>query len=514
MQGPTASAPMTPTVVRGAGLSAVGLFATQAATLAAYIVLARLASPSTFGAFAAAAIVVTVGGFLSESGMLAALVQRSGPMEEATATATASTLVGGVLLCLLGLGLAPIVGLFFRSAEIGQVSAVLAGILFLNAAAVVPSALLQRRLSLRPLLIAEPLAALVLGLAAGLALAAGLGIWGLAIGAYASAIARTGSIWALAGWVPRFAGASWAMWRELVGYARHVVASDAIKQSGTMASTALIGRVLGTAPLGQFRYAWRLAYAGASVVSVGSYFLFPVFSQIASQPERFRGAFERSLRVSAFAFFPITFLFLSLGHPLVVLLFGDAWSEAGWVLVALSALPALRAVGSPCAEALKAAGRPDVLPLVTLFTAVVTIALIFPLLVFGAVGVGLAFSIGTGSAVAYSLVRAAPIVGVRTAVLLRQLVTPAAAGAAAAGLTFALDQGVVDAAARTTGVGLVLLAGEILLGALVYVGVASVLSRSAVAEFKTILGHLLKRVGGSGGSAPASGSRTEVRRVG
>jgi O-antigen/teichoic acid export membrane protein len=505
---------MTPTVVRGAGLSAVGLFATQSATLVAYIVLARLASPSTFGAFAAAAIVVTVGGFLSESGMLAALVSRSGPMEEATATATASTLVGGVLLCLLGLALAPIVGLFFRSAEIGQVSAVLAGILFLNAAAVVPSALLQRRLSLRPLLVAEPLAALVLGLAGGLALAAGLGIWGLAIGAYVSAVARTGSIWLLAGWIPRIAGASWAMWRELVRYARHIVASEAIKQSGTMASTAIIGRALGTGPLGQFRYAWRVATAGASVVSVGSYFLFPVFSQITGEPERFRSAFERSLRISAFAFFPVTFLFLALGHPLVVLLFGDAWSEAGWALVALSALPALRAVGSVCAEALKAAGRPDVLPSATLFTAVVTIALIFPLLVFGAVGVGLAFSIGTGSAVAYSLVRTAPIVGARTAVILRQLSIPAAAGTVAAGFTFALDQGVVDAAARSTGVGLVLLGIEILLGALVYVGAARVLSRSAVAEFRTILGHLLKRVGGSGGSAPVSGSRTEVRRVG
>jgi PST family polysaccharide transporter len=496
---------MTPTVVRGAGLSAVGLFATQAATLAAYVVLARLASPSTFGAFAAAAVVVTVGGFLSESGMLAALVQRSGPMEEAIATATVSTLVGGLLLWLLGLALAPIVGLFFRSAEIGEVSAVLAGILFLHAAAVVPSALLQRRLSLRPLLIAEPLAALVLGLAGGLALTAGLGIWGLTVGAYASAIARTGSIWLLAGWTPRFAGASLAMWRELVRYARHLVASEAIKQSGTMASTAVIGRVLGTAPLGQFRYAWRLATAGAEVVSVGAYFLFPVFSQITGQPERLRAAFERSVRVSAFAFFPVTFLFLALGHPLVVLLFGDPWSEAGWVLVALSALPALRAVGGPCAEALKGVGRPDVLPAVTLFTAVVSIVLIFPFLVFGAVGVGLAFSVGTGSAVAYCLVRTTAIVGTRTSVVFRQLSVPAAAGTIAAAFAFALDQGVVHSASHSPGVGLVLLGIETLLGALVYVGVASLLSRSAVTEFRAILGHLVPRLGGSGAEAHRAG---------
>jgi hypothetical protein len=84
----------------------------------------------------------------------------------------------------------------------------------------------------------------------------------------------------------------------------------------------------------------------------------------------------------------------------------------------------------------------------------------------------------------------------------------------AAAFTFALDHGVVDAAEHSTGVGLVLLGAEILLGAVVYVGVASLFSRSTVAEFRTILGHLVTRVGGSGGNTTAAGSRTEVRRAG
>jgi len=501
-----------PVVVRGASLSAVGLIAQQGITMAAYIVLARLASPSTFGAFAAAAIVVSTGGFLAESGMAAALIQRSGPIEAAAATATASTLVGGVLLSLLALALAPVVGLFFQSSEIGQVSAALSGLLFLNAAAVVPGALLQRRLSFRPLLISEPLSALTLGVAGGLALAAGLGVWGLAIGAYASAVVRTVSIWVTGRWFPRFAGASWAVWRELASFARHVLASEAIRNSGSIVTTAVIGRVLGTAPLGQFRYAWRIVGAGSSVVGVGSYVLFPVFSQIADQPERFRSAVERSVRVSALALFPISFLFLSLGNPLVVLVFGRTWSEAGWVLVALSAVPAAAALGSVSSEALKAAGRPDLLPVSHLLGAGLPIALMFPLLRFGAVGVGLAFSIGIGITGLYILLRVASVVGTPARVILKPLIVPAVAGGIAAGLVFALDQLVVDAGGRTALVGLALLGLETLVGALAYVSLATAFSRQAAFELRAIRDFIVARVRGSGSGANDSETRAETRR--
>ena len=508
MPAPDERARFTPVVVRGASLSAIGLVAQQGITLAAYVVLARLASPSTFGAYAAAAIIVSTTGFLAESGMAAALVQRSGQLEAAVATATVSTLVGGVLLSLLALAFAPVVGIFFQSSEIGQVSAVLSGLLLVNAAAVVPGALLQRSLSFRPLLISEPLAAAALGLAGGLALAAGMGVWGLAVGAYASSFVRTLSMWYIARWRPRFRGATWAMWRELARFARHVVASEGIRQAGSIVTTAAIGRALGTAALGQFRYGWRIATTGSGIVGVGSYVLYPVFSQIAHQPPRFRHAFERSVRVSALALFPITFLFLALGQPLVVLLFGQVWSEAGWVLVALAGLPAAAALGSVSSEALKAAGRPDILPLSHLLGAGLPVLLIFPLLRFGAVGVGLAFSIGIGITGVYILLRAASVVTLPARIALRQLIVPLVAGGLAAALVFALDQLALDAGGRTTLVGFALLALETLLGAVVYVGLASALSKEAAVE----LGAIRRFIAARFGPARVGTADSEARR--
>jgi PST family polysaccharide transporter len=331
------------------------------------------------------------------------------------------------------------------------------------------------------------------------------------IGAYASAVVRTLSIWVLCAWLPRFAGASWTEWRDLARFARHVIASEAIRNSGSIATTAVIGRVLGTAPLGQFRYGWRIATTGASVVGVGAYVLFPVFSQIAGQPERLRRAFERSVRVSALALFPISFFFLSLGHPLVVLLFGHAWSEAGWVLVALAGVPATSALGSVSSEALKAVGRPDILPLSHLIGAGLPVALMFPLLRFGAVGVGLAFSIGLAVTAVYVLIRMARIAGTSARVALGQLVVPVVGGGMAAALVLALDQLVVDAGSRATLVGLALLGLEALVGVLTYVALASALSRQSASELRAIRDFLVARFSASGGGATDAKTRPETR---
>jgi PST family polysaccharide transporter len=483
--------------VRGAGLLALGYIGTQAVTIGVYAVLARLAPPSTFGAFAAASIIVAAGTFLSESGMTAALVRRPGAIDAAAATATVSTFAAGVFLSLLALALSPLVGLFFRSGQIGDVAAALSGLLFLNAVAVVPGALLQRRLSLRPRLFIEPFSALVVGVASGVALAAGLGIWGLAVGAYASAVFRAGSLWLFGGWLPRLGDASWAMWKELTAFARHIVASEGLRYTGTVASTAVVGRTLGTTSLGVYGAGWRIAEAGAKLTSVGQYMLLPAFSRIAAEPLRFRQAFERALRTSALVVFPVFAVFLSLGEPIAVLLFGDVWAEAGQVLMALSFLAVTGAVGSVAAEAVKAAGRPDILPPATALAAIVPIALMFLLLPLGAVGVGLAFSIGYGISMSYVLVRGSRVVGVPFGTTLGLLRAPAVGAIGFAVVAFSLDRFLLHAADHSGLLGFVLLGIAMLAGGLAYVVIAMLLSSEVAVELRTILRMLIPRIGAS-----------------
>jgi O-antigen/teichoic acid export membrane protein len=483
---PSEGTSLSSRVVRGTGLTAVGYLATQLTTLGAYVILARLASPSTFGTFAAAAILVTSGAFLAESGMTSALVQRRGAIDAAAASATVSAFVGGVLLTALSLVLAPVVGVFFHSREIGEVAAVLSGVFFFHALAVVPSALLQRGFSLRPVLIVEPLAALALGVAAGIALAAGLGVWGLAIGAYASTIVRTSLMWAMARWRPRLSAASWALWRELTAFARHVVASEAVSHSSSIVTSALIGRVLGPASLGQFRYGWRMAAAGVGLTSAGAYILLPTLSEVAAERDRFQRAYVRALRVSSLFLFPLSLFLVALGEPLAVILFGQPWAEAGQVLMALAGLVLVAGIGSITSEMLKAGARPDLLLRAHVIDAVLSIALVFILVSFGPVAAAAGVTIGTALGTTYALVRGAGIAGVSIRSVIDPMAAPMVAATAAAVIVFLLDRMVLDAGGRGGLVGLALLALEAGLGALLYLAIVIVISRPAARELRVV----------------------------
>src|SRR5262249_10801943 len=196
----------------------------QAISFVGVIVLARLAPPRTFGAYAAASILLGASQIFSESGMRAAVIQRDDRVDEAASTAFAANILGGFLLAALAAACAPLIGLFFHSSDIAVAAAVLAGTIPISAAAIVPGAILQRRVSFRFPFVG-PFGSLAYVVAAIIALSSGLGLWGLVIATYAAATVSTTVVFALSPWRPVPALVSFAMWRSLAEYGRPVLLS-------------------------------------------------------------------------------------------------------------------------------------------------------------------------------------------------------------------------------------------------------------------------------------------------
>ena len=90
--------------------------------------------------------------------------------------------------------------------------------------------------------------------------------------------------------------------------------------------------------------------------------LFPTFARISDDLERFQSSLLRSLRLLTLIVFPISFLFLAVGEPLAVVVFGESWRDAGPIMMALSGVGAGGALRSTASEASKARGRPEILP--------------------------------------------------------------------------------------------------------------------------------------------------------
>jgi O-antigen/teichoic acid export membrane protein len=485
------SASLTATVLGGIRLTTAGYLATQAITLTSYLVLAHVATPADFGEFAAGSIFIGFAFVFSESGMLAALVQRRDRLDEAANTALVATLSAGVAMALVGLAVSPLIGLFFHSATIGRVAAVMSGYIVLRQSIIVPDALMQRRFSFLRRGIVEPVSALTFAATAITACSHGMGVWGLVLGWYAMGTSEVILAWGLARWKPDLSAVSFATWRELVRFGRHVFAAEFVRRSTAQLSTLFIGRFTGAAALGQFTYALRVASRPLdALVNTTAHVLYPAFARIADDPPRFRGAVTRSLRWTSVVAFPASLSLFALGEPVVVVVFGERWREAGQAVRAMCLFTAGQSFGSLGTEIFRAAGRPNLSFRMNVVGLVSTAAFMVALLPFGLLGIAAALSLQAVAVAVYSLRTISRVVEVPIREIASDLWPPAAASTVAVACIYPLDRLVIHADQAGLLPALGLLAAEACLGALIYL---AVLRATAPSTANTLLG-VMRRV--------------------
>ncbi len=474
---------LTGTVVRGSAISGLGYVLTQVLALGFYLALARLATPEDFGEFAAAAIVINTGLLFTESGMLAALIHRRDRVDEAASTAVISTALGGLVFALLALAISPLIGLLFDSDKVGELSAVLAGILFVRSLQVVPEALLQRRFSFLRRMVVEPVQMAAFGIAAIIATSNGLGAWGLVIGYYASAVTDVVLSWALVRWRPRLRDASWELWRELIGYGRQVLASNLVLRAGQQVPVVLIGRYVSQSALGQYRYADRITSTPlALVVSAAAYVVLPAFARISDDRKRFQGAFVQSLRWFSTLAMPLGLILIPLGVPLAVVLFGEVWRDAGEAAMALSVYTVGASLVSVASETFKAEGRPQLLIRVHAVSMGTAVVAMVALLGYDLVGVAAGLSIGLAIGAVYALATVGQMIDIPRRTIAAQLWPSALAALVMAAALLPLDRLLLEPTEQGTFVALLMLAAEGLAGLGIYAGVLSLAAPGTVTE--------------------------------
>jgi O-antigen/teichoic acid export membrane protein len=485
---PSDHPPLAGTVVRGSSLAAVGWTLGQILNFASYVVLAHLASPEDFGQLAAGTIIVGFGELFAGSGMLAALIHRRDRIEEAANTALVATLAAGLGLSLVALALAPLVGLYFDSEQITEIAAAVSVWVLLRSATTVPDALMQRRFSFVRRMVIEPLGIIVFGATSIVLVANGLGVWGLVLGNTAQRLVMVLAAWALVRWRPNIRLASVGMWREMIGFGRHVVVAELVRTTSSQVNTALLGRFVGTTALGQYTYAARIAQKPLGfVVNAGSYVLYPAFARIAANERRFRSAFLRSLRMISALAIPIGFVMLPLGEPFAAVVFGEPWRDAGYAAMAMFAYVGGRSITSLAGEAFKAAGRPDILPRLSLVTAVLSVGFIVALLPLGLVGVATAISVSSIGVAAYAIRSVAGVLGLSVPRAVREILPALAASSFMAGVLLPVEHLVVDAAGRETALGLLLLVAELGAAVGLYLGALAALAPPVARELLGVI---------------------------
>lgn len=316
---------------RALGWSWAGALVRALLQLVAQIALARLLGPEAWGQAAAALLVLGVASLVAEWGLSSALIQRQElrPADAGLAAgwlALASTLVAAGVAALA----LPIAALFGGAPLVPLILAA-AAIVPLQALALLPAALLQRRFRARALQGIQ-LAAYLVGygcVGIGLALA-GAGAWSLLAAFAAHALVTLAAGLAAlpdVNWRPRL-GPHEAR-RGLLGYGTRTMAANLVNWGIESVDRLLVGALQGSSALGVYSVAANLARAPvALLVSAAQPVAFAAAARLQDEHDRLVRGYLAMLSLALLAALPLFAALAWFAEPIVALLYGAAWVKA------------------------------------------------------------------------------------------------------------------------------------------------------------------------------------------
>ena len=377
--------------VQGVFWTAVQSLGVRLFSLAVFIVLARLLTPSDFGLVAMAGVFVALGETLVAQGFGTAITQREDlePEHESTAFWT-NMLLGLGFSGLLWIG-APFVAALYRQDALTPVLRWLSPVLALRGAVAVPVGLLQRRFMFRVLAIRSIFAALVGGVAGIVAAFSGWGVYALVVQQLVGAALDVIVVWSAASWWPRLMFSVRHL-KDLLAFSSYLLGSGLLGLVSRRADDFLIGMVLGDVALGIYAVAYRgLQILQQILAKTGTVVAFTAFARLQGQPDRMREAFYQSTRAASVIAMPV-FVGVAVLAPFAVpLVFGAQYTQSGDVLQVLALVGVLHGVSYFDYAVYTGVGRPDLILKLLAINTIANVILFFIAAPFGIVAVAAAF---------------------------------------------------------------------------------------------------------------------------
>ncbi|MGH8059688.1 MAG: lipopolysaccharide biosynthesis protein [Candidatus Entotheonellia bacterium] len=345
--------------VRGVLWSGAGQIGIQALGFLVSVVLARLLSPREYGLATATSLVTGFLASLGGTGLIAALVQRVNVTDEDLDTSFWAGLGLGGGMALLLVAAAHQAAVFFREPLIAPLLMVQAVGLVLTPLGTVHTALLMRKMDFRSLAMVDLSTVAGSGvLAIGMALS-GWGVWSLVVPGLVGTGLGIVVLWQHMTWRARGGMALGAL-RALARFSLSVCTFNVLNYVRGNVDYLVLGRVLGTGPLGLYYLAYNLTTLPQTrLVPVITRVLFPALSAVQDDLPRLGMGYARAVRYVSLVTFPLLIGLAILAPEFVLAVFGVRWVEAAPLVRILSIAGLLYSVGTTTGSVLFSRGRAD-----------------------------------------------------------------------------------------------------------------------------------------------------------
>lgn len=342
------------------------------------LLLARLLVAEYFGLISIATLAIQSLLLLQEMGFSAALIYRQDNVEEVAHTAHWAIIVSSLLLYAAAFVLSPFWAHFFRSPEVTPVLRVLALTIVIGSFSRVPYTLLAKELDFRKKVLPEVVGSIIGNSTALLMALLGWRVWAIVAGELVSTMLVTLLVYLVSSWRPRRIFNA-RYFRELLGYGKHVTASQLLIFGITNIDDVFVGRMAGKAALGYYGIAYKVSNTPATTIArMVSRVTLPAFSLLQADTARMRATFFRQVHSIAAIAMPIGVATALFAHDFVYAVMNEHWAPAILPMQILAVYGVIRAIASSMGSIFQAGGKPQWLAGIALWRFLTMAALLYP----------------------------------------------------------------------------------------------------------------------------------------
>jgi len=304
----------------------VDRFGQQGLYLVVGVILARyFLSPAEYGLIALIVIFNALGTVLTDSGFSNALIRKQDVTQTDLSSVFYFNITISVLVYLLLFFCAPFIALFYNQPILTSLVRVMALCIPLTSLTLIQITLISKAVNFK-LLAQTNLIALFCSGSLSLFLAwKGLGVWVLVIMPLAVVGVKNICLWMVSSWRPD-AVFSMQSIKSLWKYSSRLLASSTLSVVFNNLYALLIGKFYPLKEVGYYYQANKYAeIPHITIIPAIQTAVYPVLAKISNEQERLKGAFRKTVRVSAFVYFPVMLGLIVIAEPFIVTLIGTKW---------------------------------------------------------------------------------------------------------------------------------------------------------------------------------------------
>lgn len=335
-------------------------FAEQGMQTVTTLILARLLSPNEFGVIGIANIFILFANTINNLGISSALIQRKEIDEGHLSSAFWANMATGTVLCLIMMAISWPAAHFFRNDQVQPVLFTLSFIFILGVLKIVQNAQFSRNLQFGKI---ATISLWEMGSNSVMTIFLawqGWSVWSLVWGRLFGVFVGVLIAWGASPWRPRFIF-EMEKFRQLFKFGINAMSVNILTYLGQNIDYVIVGRFLGTAPLGFYTMAYNLVtLPQRKISSILTSVAFPTFAKIQDDNARVAKNYLKILSYISIITFPVLFGLMMLSPYFVKIVLGEKWLPIVQPMQVMCVLGMLSSIATTMGSIFYAKGRPDI----------------------------------------------------------------------------------------------------------------------------------------------------------